>query len=1740
MFAPGMAAIADGLKPVRALKRQVQATVFIAILLSGLFYLFVRQRGLGEVLLGVTGSLAIAIGAIEGAFYQIFRLRKRAAYPVEIAVTVGTTGEMGAACSRAIEVVQRQFDVRVVFLALTGAGGPPVVQAAAGIAQEEAQALLESRAREAWLAMATEAPVQCGEPGPAVQGIDDGARLALVPIVAAHGTTGLMGLVGDRRNAGLRDTDLLRNAGFGLGLSLENVRQKQELREKESRLRTVITGAPIGLFAMDKDGVFTLSEGSIVESMGLTSGQLVGQSAFDLYKNRPDLTENYRRVLAGEAVTACTELAGQVFESMLAPAIGDDGEVTGIIGVAWDVTKRERTEAALRENEELLRSVVSNMPMVLFAVDEQGVFTLSEGKGLESLGLKPGEVVGQSIQDVYAGSPEILANIKRAMDGEAFTAVVEVAGFGWETSYAPVRGADGKVTGVIGVAADITERVRAEGALRVSENRLRALIENAADAIFSTGMDDRFTSVNAAVERMLGYTREELLGADVARVIAPEHKEMADRMTALKVEQGGRTTYEMELIAKDGRRVPVEISSWLVQDGDGPATVHGIARDITERRQAERALRESEERYRELFDNATDIVYTHDLTGQFLSINGAAARLTGYTAEEAMGMSIARVVAPEHLQMAAEMIRRKMTDGGQTTYELDIITKDGRRAPLEVSSRIIYEDGKPVAVQGTARDITERRRVEQALHRREAVLKAVSFAAGRFLVAAVDDADNIHEVLARLGEATGVNRVYIFENSCGPDRQVLTSQRYEWTAAGTMPQIDNPDLQDFPVREAGFGRWEEAMTRGQVVVGHVREFPEAERQVLEPQEVKSIAAVPIFVGGAWWGFIGFDECAAEREWPAVEMDALKTAADLVGAAIQRKRFEEALGESEEKYRELVENSNEVIYTLDAGGVVTYVSPVVEQVGGFKPEEIIGTSFLPLIHPEDVTSLVESFQRTIGGKLEPSEYRLKTKSGGYRWVRSSSRPVYENGTVVGLRGMLLDITDRRLAEDALRAVAKGTAATTGDEFFRSLVRHLAAAVGVRFALIGELVKGTSDKIDTLAVWSGQDFEDNVQYELAGTPCENVVGRDARHYPENVQALFPGDPLLAEMGIESYLGMPLFDSAGTALGVLAVMDGKRLETTPSLESIMAVFAARAGAELERKRAGEALRESEERYRNVFEAAQDVIYTLGMDGTLTSLNPAFETVTGWPCADWAGKSFAPLIHPDELNMSIDYFRRILAGETVHYELQILTKEGGYVVGEFASTPLIEDGRITGALGFARDITERKKAEKMIRQLAYHDALTGLPNRALFEDRLRVALAQAHRNEQMLAVMFLDLDRFKLVNDTLGHGDGDKLLQDVARDLSELIREGDTVARVGGDEFTLLLPGINQVGDATDVAERILERLKQPRLLGGHEFRVTTSIGVTIYPEDGMEPAALLRNADTAMYRAKERGRDNFQCYTPAMNANIMERLDLERDLRSALEREEFVVHYQPVVDVAMGRVMGAEALVRWQRPGLGLTLPDEFIPLMEETGMILPLGEWVMRTACRQNKAWQDAGHPPVRVAVNLSARQLQHEGLVGTVAGILAETGLAPEYLQLEITESAVMTNLDVIIEVLYELRAIGVGLSVDDFGTGYSSLSYLKRFPIDNVKIDRSFVRDLAVDPNDAAIVTTIIAMARSLNLKVIAEGVETEEQLAFLKSRACDEFQGFLFCKAVSADAFEKLLDGAAQPRAKAVRVKPV
>ena len=488
-------------------------------------------------------------------------------------------------------------------------------------------------------------------------------------------------------------------------------------------------------------------------------------------------------------------------------------------------------------------------------------------------------------------------------------------------------------------------------------------------------------------------------------------------------------------------------------------------------------------------------------------------------------------------------------------------------------------------------------------------------------------------------------------------------------------------------------------------------------------------------------------------------------------------------------------------------------------------------------------------------------------------------------------------------------------------------------------------------------------------------------------------------------------------------------------------------------------------------------------------------------------------------------DILQSIRTHQPFNVIYRTLSGSGGELVVNIQGE--VEAGESGGAAlisGTVLDITARIRAESEIQHLINYDTLTGLPNRSLLHDRLRLAIAQAAQDGHSVWVLYLDLDRFKGVNDTLGHRAGDRLLQEMSRRLAACVRESDTLARLGGDEFVVVLNGVVSEKGVTTVAKKILALVSEPVLIDGHELYITASIGIAAYPMDGDDGHALLKHADLAMYKAKEQDRNNFYFFSHDLNIKVMERMMLETSMRKALERDEFFLLYQPQVDARTGRIVGVEALLRWNHPDMGLLTPDRFIYLAEETGFIVPLGEWVLLTACRQNKLWQEQGCDPVRVSVNLSGKQFGQQRLDEMISAILLETALDPQWLELEITESAIMKNAELNIDILRKLKEMGIALAIDDFGTGYSSLSYLKHFPLTRLKIDRSFVRDITINSDDAAIAEIIIAMAQTLKLSVIAEGVETRAQMEFLSFHNCVEMQGYLFSRPVHADNMANLL----------------
>jgi diguanylate cyclase (GGDEF)-like protein/PAS domain S-box-containing protein len=567
------------------------------------------------------------------------------------------------------------------------------------------------------------------------------------------------------------------------------------------------------------------------------------------------------------------------------------------------------------------------------------------------------------------------------------------------------------------------------------------------------------------------------------------------------------------------------------------------------------------------------------------------------------------------------------------------------------------------------------------------------------------------------------------------------------------------------------------------------------------------------------------------------------------------------------------------------------------------------------------------------------------------------------------------------------------------------------------------------------------------------------------------------------------------------------------------------------IERKAVEDALYVEKERAVVTLNSIGDAVLCTDISGNITYLNLVAETMTGWPREEAIGKPLAEVFRiidggtrkPALDPMEMAVIQNKTVGLTVNCVL--IRRDGLESAIEDSAAPIHDRaGRITGAVIVFHDVSAARAMSVQMTHSAQHDVVTNLPNRLLLNDRIAQSIAAGRRWNRPLAVIFLDLDRFKNINDSLGHAIGDELLQCVSKRLLASVRGSDTVSRLGGDEFVILLSEITYPEDAATSANKILLSLNAPHSIGGQDLHINGSIGISVYPEDGEDAETLIKNADMAMYHAKESGRNNFQFFTAEMNLKALERQSLEGSLRCALEREEFLLHYQPKVNLDTGEITGVEALIRWQQPGRGLVPPSQFVPIAEDCGLIVQIGRWVLREACRQAREWQDAGLPFKRVSINVSAVEFRNKGFVEGVRAILSETGLEARYLDLELTEGVLMEDAESTATVLQELKTMGIHLAVDDFGTGYSSLSYLQQFPIDVLKIDKSFVHRITADPDGSSIVSAIIDMGKNLNQRVIAEGIETEEQRAFLQAHHCAEGQGYLFSRPLAAAQFAHLL----------------
>ncbi len=1355
-------------------------------------------------------------------------------------------------------------------------------------------------------------------------------------------------------------------------------------------------------------------------------------------------------------------------------------------------------------------------------------------------------------------------------NGEAFDAAGGVAA---------VRDAQGHVTAWGWLLRDITERSRAAEALRLSEARHRAITEMTSDYLYSVSIAPNGQRVSewasGCLQRLSGYHLEELsqVGGWVG-LIHPEDRAIATEF-ARRVCANQPGTVEYRIFRKDGevRWVRDRAQPEWDEEQQRVARVLGAVEDITEHKRSHEQLDALLSLLQGTLEATGDgiIVSQHakDIAiynQKFLEMWGIPESvIASRELNKTLAFILERLKEPQEFLNQAKDLFAQPEAEGYSIFEL----KDGRI--FERYSQPQRQGGQIVGRVCSFREITDRLRAEAALKESEARYRAI-----------VEDQT---ELICRFkpdGTLTFVNDAYCRYFS--KQREALIGNVFvPMIVEEDLPKVEayvaslsteNPlgTIEHRVILPSGEIRWQQWSDRaifdegGEVVeiqsVGQdITDRKRAEEALREKEKFLRLILdnIPLYIcwkdrNSVYLGgnlnnarLAGFDspeelvgktdfdlpwtkeeaelfrECDrrvmeadapeyhiieaihkadGKRAWLDTSKIPLHDArGNVIGilAAIEditaRVEAEQALHKSEATNRALLNAIPDLIMRMSRDGIYLDVRPAKNFNLLMPVSEMVGKTLydvLPFHLAQQRMQYIQQAWET--GENQIYEYDLVIDGTLY----------YEEARIV-LSGedealvIARDITDRKQIEKALKK---------SEERYRRIIETTLEGVWILDA-----------KNHTV-------FANNRMAEMLGYTLEELLGKPVhafadRQYLEMGKAYIEcfrsgGGATHADFKLRRKDGSelwvlvaatPIFDEAGQYEGVLAMLT----DIT------------------DRKAAEEALRRAEAKYRGIFENVVEGLFQTTVEGRFLTANPMLARIYGCDSPEELIATIGDIQHQlyVDPNRRAEFMRLIEEyGAVWGFESQMYRKDARIIwISENAHALYDAEGRIVGYEGTVEDITERKFAEDTIEYQAFHDLLTGLPNRMLFNDRLEALLSHASAAQNPSAVMFLDLDRFKTINDTLGHAIGDRLLQSFAHRIAHSARDGDTVARWGGDEFTVLLPEISSAENAAKIAQRILDALKQPFYIESHELYVSTSIGIALYPQDGENGDTLLRNADAALYRAKERGRNNYQFYLPAMNSGASELLTLENRLHQALEGGEFVVYYQPQVNLNSGKITGMEALVRWQHPEWGLVSPAKFIPLAEETGLIAPIGEWVLRTACAQNKIWQDAGFSPLRVAVNLSGRQFQNPNLVAVVAQILQETGLAPHLLELEITESSIMQNTEMSLAMMRELREMGVHISMDDFGTGYSSLSYLKKFPLHTLKIDRSFVRDLKEHPPDAAIVAAVIKLAGCLNLRVVAEGVETKEQMELLRRLQCEEMQGYLFSPPLSDRDSTNLLE---------------
>ncbi len=1352
--------------------------------------------------------------------------------------------------------------------------------------------------------------------------------------------------------------------------------------------------------------------------------------------------------------------------------------------------------------DQRLSNMAENLPGFIFTLcrSHQGHFSFPyTSSGLSELfGLESKEVA----DDMAPLSAMIHAEDQATVCAAIHTSAIEMAplhtifrantraqGERWIEANAKPQAHMGNMILWHGVMMDVTERKQMEQALLAREHEFRTLAENALDPIYRYDLNGRCIYANTAVERLTGIPVTELLGKSPLEFVPNSSVNGCNIQGVIKAVLDSGTPRELELQFKatDGREVCIH--NMIVPEFDAQGSVQGvlcIGRDITERKQAEMAMEKTHNHLQAVLKTIPDLVWLKDSEGIFLACNPNFERLYGAAEADIIGRTDYDFVDAE-LADFFQTKDREAINSGRVCINEEWVTfaYNNRRALLETRKVPLLDGaGKVIGVLGIGRDITERKQAEDALHEREEFLNSLF----NTIPIPVFYKDNE-------GRYQGINPAF------------------EAMFCITSEQLVGKSVFDIHPRELA-------------EIYHAKDL-----EVFELEQIQQYEAQISDSKG---------NLREVRFNKAPYYDAQGRVKGLIGGILditEHKRSEEALRESEAFLRSLLDAIPIPVFYKDQEGRYLGYNKSFEIFTGAPQEKVIGKSIFDFI-PSEIAKIHQAKDNELytQGGVQKYEFKIQNAAGELRdAIFSKALFTDSHGEIRGLIGAAMDISELKRAERALQESFDEISAlnqhlkestqnlekqTLELEDSKEQLQHTEAWYRsiLQSAPDGMLVVDGRGIITLVNAQIGRIFgyKDD---ELIGQPIEVLVPpytRSEHQSKRNVMINNPDDSRMASLGrkLRGYRKDGSEFAVDITLSRLPDIDGGEGKICAAIRDVS-----------ERERMQQTLAAREQESRTLIENSPDLIARYDQNCRRILANPAFSKIAQVAQDELIGK--LPTESPGGADMEQleAKIKEVFAtGQPADMELSLAVATDQQHRMHIRLTPESNmTGEIITVLEVARDITELYAFRQKIHQMAFYDTLTSLPNRALFNDRLRQMLIDARWHGHRAAVMMLDLDRFKVVNDTLGHPAGDELLRETAERLNRCVRGYDTVARLGGDEFAVLLPEIRSGDDMARIASKILRAVNEPFMLESKEVFVSTSLGIAVYPNDSEDPNDLIRQADSAMYFAKRLGRNNFRFYSKDLTISAEEKLTLESELRRAIERNELELYYQPKIFLQDGSMAGSEALLRWNNPQRGLVLPDQFIGIAEDSGLIVEIGEWVLFNACSTASAWNGPDKPLHKVAINLSARQFQTGDLVKTVRNVLDETACDAEWIELEITESLLLDEYGDVLEILNAFRAIGISIAIDDFGTGYSSLSYLTRFPINTLKIDRSFIHNITTDNYHAELVKAIISIAHCLDQQVVAEGVETLEQAVFLQASGCQMSQGYLYSKPVVKTVFEKL-----------------